>query len=202
MSLSIDFSSVRDYCKGGSNTLAASVSFSVGGTYYTSAPTVAFSGGGGTGAAATAHITNGVVTSITMTAGGTGYTSAPTIAFTGGGGTGAAATSTIATGAVTGGVITNSGGKNVTITDTTAYASGEARAIVQLTFFDHFGGKLEASIAGNDVDNAITTNLTGLNPVDGIDSIVTVISTLGNKKDGSVHDMVTIKTTGNYVMEL
>jgi len=63
-----------------------------GGTGYTSAPAVTFSGGGGTGAAATATIRNGVVRTITITDGGTGYTSDPTIGFVGGGGSGASAT--------------------------------------------------------------------------------------------------------------
>jgi len=64
------------------------------GTGYTSAPTVAFSGGGGSGAAATANISGGAVTELTITNGGTGYTSAPTMTFSGGGGSGAAATAT------------------------------------------------------------------------------------------------------------
>ena len=64
-----------------------------GGTGYTSAPTVVFTGGGGTGAAATATVSSaGVVTGITLTAAGSGYTSAPTISYSGGGGTGLAAT--------------------------------------------------------------------------------------------------------------
>lgn len=67
-----------------------------GGEDYATAPTVAFSGGGGTGAAATATVVDGVVTAITITNPGSGYTSAPTISFSGGGGTGAAATATIA----------------------------------------------------------------------------------------------------------
>ena len=66
------------------------------GTGYTTAPTVSFSGGGGTGAAATAEISNGTVIGITITAAGSGYTSAPTISFSGGGGSGAAATSVLA----------------------------------------------------------------------------------------------------------
>lgn len=66
------------------------------GSGYTSAPTVTFSGGGGTGAAGTAVVSGGAVTGVTITNHGTGYTSAPTVAFTGGGGTGAAATATIA----------------------------------------------------------------------------------------------------------
>jgi hypothetical protein len=63
-----------------------------GGTGYTSAPTVSFSGGGGSGAAGTAVIAGGKVISVTMTAAGTGYTSTPTVGFSGGGGSGAVAT--------------------------------------------------------------------------------------------------------------
>jgi len=66
-----------------------------GGSGYTSAPTVSFSGGGGTGAAATATLTDDAVTSVTITNHGSGYTSAPTILFTGGGGSAAAATANI-----------------------------------------------------------------------------------------------------------
>ncbi len=61
------------------------VSVTSGGTGYVSAPTVSFTGGGGTGAAATAAIsTAGVVTSVTMTAQGQDYTSAPTVVFSSG----------------------------------------------------------------------------------------------------------------------
>ena len=59
---------------------------------YTSAPTIAFSGGGGSGATATASIASGTVSGIVITANGTGYTSAPTVTVTGGGAT---ATATI-----------------------------------------------------------------------------------------------------------
>lgn len=54
---------------------------------YTSAPTVVFSGGGGSGAAATATVVGGMVTTISITNTGSGYTSAPTISFSGGGAT-------------------------------------------------------------------------------------------------------------------
>jgi parallel beta-helix repeat protein len=72
-----------------------------GGTGYGSAPTVGFTGGGGTGATATASVTDGVVTSISVTNGGSGYTSAPTVSFSGGGGSGAIAIATVVGGAVT-----------------------------------------------------------------------------------------------------
>ena len=56
-----------------------------------SLPAIGFSGGGGTGAAATANVDNGGrVVGVTMTNNGSGYTSAPTVSITGGGGSGAA----------------------------------------------------------------------------------------------------------------
>lgn len=69
-----------------------SIVVTAGGSAYTSAPTVAITGGGGSGATATATVSNGVVVSITVTASGTGYTSTPSVGFSGGGGSGAAAT--------------------------------------------------------------------------------------------------------------
>ena len=62
-----------------------------GGSSYSSVPTVAFSGGGGSGAAGTAVLTSQVVTSITITNIGSGYTTIPTIAISGGSGSGATA---------------------------------------------------------------------------------------------------------------
>jgi hypothetical protein len=66
------------------------VAVSNGGAGYTSAPTVAFSGGGGTGAAALATVSGGAVTAIAVTNHGSGYTSAPSVTLTGGGATTAA----------------------------------------------------------------------------------------------------------------
>lgn len=72
------------------------------GSGYTSAPTVSFSGGAGSGAQAVAVIVSGALSSIYITNPGTGYTSAPTITISGGGGTGATATCTIASNATSG----------------------------------------------------------------------------------------------------
>lgn len=69
----------------------ASIAVTNGGAGYTSEPTVIFSGGGGTGTAATVVVTQGVVTSIVLTAAGSGYTSLPAVTLSGGGGTGATA---------------------------------------------------------------------------------------------------------------
>jgi hypothetical protein len=89
---------------GGSGyTSAPTVSFSGGGgpisqllvtnwgSGYRSAPTVAITGGGGSGATATATVSGGHV-SVTLTNGGTGYTGNGTLTFRGGGGTRAAGT--------------------------------------------------------------------------------------------------------------
>ena len=74
----------------------ANVGISFAGTSYTAAPTISFSGGGGSGATATAAISSGTLSSITITANGTGYTAAPTVTFTGGtAGTAATATASI-----------------------------------------------------------------------------------------------------------
>lgn len=78
-------------------TSVTSVSVTSGGSGYTSAPTVTFTGGGGLGAAGTATVDNGAVTGVTLTNHGSGYTSAPTVGFTGGGGSNATATAAIGT---------------------------------------------------------------------------------------------------------
>lgn len=70
------------------------------GSGFTSAPSVIMSGGGGSGATATATVSGGRVTAITISSGGSGYTSAPAILISGGGGSGAVASATVAGGAV------------------------------------------------------------------------------------------------------
>lgn len=56
------------------------------GVGYTEPPIVTISGGGGSGAKATAVLGNGVITSITLTNKGSGYITTPTVTFSGGGG--------------------------------------------------------------------------------------------------------------------
>lgn len=79
-----------------------SIAVTAGGSGYTSAPTVTISGGGGSGALATATVSGGAVTKISVLYKGFGYTSAPTIAIAGGGGSGATATGTVSSGGVIG----------------------------------------------------------------------------------------------------
>ena len=58
------------------------INVSNGGSGYNTAPTIAFTGGGGTGAVATATVVAGVVTNISINTQGSGYTSSPTIIIT------------------------------------------------------------------------------------------------------------------------
>lgn len=90
-------------------------SFSTG---YTSVPTIAFTGGGGTGAAAT--VSNMRVGRAVVTNPGIDYTSLPTIAFSGGGGTGATGTARMELGSIT---ITN-GGSGYTSAPTVTFSGG------------------------------------------------------------------------------
>jgi len=57
------------------------------GADYTEAPKVLITGGGGSGAKATAYVSNGKVTGIKLTEHGSGYTSTPTVSLVGGNGT-------------------------------------------------------------------------------------------------------------------
>jgi len=60
-----------------------SIRLTTGGSGYTAAPAVSLSGGGGTGAAAVAHMAGTVVESIVITNAGSGYTSSPAVIIAG-----------------------------------------------------------------------------------------------------------------------
>ena len=62
-----------------------------GGFGYSDPPSISITGGGGSGAQATAVILDGVVIEIILTSRGRGYTSTPTVTISGGGGEGCAA---------------------------------------------------------------------------------------------------------------
>ncbi len=66
-----------------------------GGFGYSDPPTITISGGGGSGATASAEITDGVITNIILDSRGSGYTTPPIVAITGGGGEGGSATAVI-----------------------------------------------------------------------------------------------------------
>lgn len=66
-----------------------------GGSGYLTPPNVTFTGGGGSGANATAIIAGGIVTNVNVTNGGSGYAYTPVVTFSGGGGMYAAATAEV-----------------------------------------------------------------------------------------------------------
>ena len=74
-----------------------SISITDGGSGYITAPTIAITGGSGSGATATAYLSDLGIVSIKVVNRGAGYTSAPTITISGGGGTGVTATATLNT---------------------------------------------------------------------------------------------------------
>jgi len=79
------------------DTRLGSITISGNGEGYTTAPKVVFTGGGGTGAVATASIYNGRVVLVNIIQRGNGYSTAPTVTFEGGGyTTRATATATLA----------------------------------------------------------------------------------------------------------
>lgn len=82
----------------GAGTIGPQVTITNGGTGYTVAPTISFTGGSGTGATAVAEVTNGIVTKITVTNPGSGYVVGDTVTVVitpVSGGTSAAATAKI-----------------------------------------------------------------------------------------------------------
>lgn len=87
----------------------ASIALSNNGSGYTSAPTVAFTGGGGSGAEAEAVLSNGIA--IAITDAGDDYTTAPTIVIAPppAGGVQAVATVTVASGSITAVTVSNPG---------------------------------------------------------------------------------------------
>lgn len=87
----------RAYGKNMDGEGVKSITVSAQGTGYTAIPTITITGGGGTGATASATISGGRVTAIYITNMGRLYTSIPTITITGGNGNGAIATAVLTT---------------------------------------------------------------------------------------------------------
>ena len=132
-----------------------------GGTGYQSAPAVQITGGGGTGATATAALAPRTIASVAVNSGGSGYTSAPAVSFSGGGGSGAAATAALTPTAVAAITVAN-GGKGYTSPPTVSFSGGggngaAATAVVK-------GGKVTAinlTSGGSGYTSAPTVILTG-----------------------------------------
>lgn len=88
----------------------------------------------------------------------------------------------------------------LTITDNTVYPGADTRETIALTVADKFGHKKEYGTSSASLTVDLGTD--GFNPVDGIDALITVASTLRIYKDGSVFGIGIGKPSGNFVMEL
>ena len=129
-----------------------------GGAGYAFTPTVMLNGGGGTGATASATVTDGVVTAITITSAGTGYTSVPTVSVA----------SPIAT-ATAAATINSSLG---TVTGLTVSSGGSGYLSVPTVMISGGGGS--GATATATVMNDVVTAITITNPGSGYTSAPTV----------------------------
>ena len=145
----------------GGNGALTTIIVTNGGSGYTSVPTVGITGGGGSGATATAVISGGAITSLTVSNSGSGYTSAPTVAFSGGGGTGGAATAVLATRAVST-IAVSAPGSAYTAAPTVTLAGGSgtggaAAAVLTATTL----ASIALTYAGTGYTSAPTVSITG-----------------------------------------
>jgi hypothetical protein len=174
----------------------ASVTVNTAGTGYSSAPTVSFSGGSGTGAAATASLVTGnsYVTGVSITNNGTGYTTAPTVSFTGGGGNGAAGTANLvfqALGPITGGAVstvTASGG-SYTAAPTVTFSGGNGTGAVATAILSG------TSNGGNVITNGTLASVT-VNSGGQFNAVPTAIVVPNGSGSGATVS-VTLSATSN-----
>jgi hypothetical protein len=135
------------------------INITSGGTGYVAAPKVTIIGGGGTGATATAVVTNGVVTAINITSPGNGYTSNPVVSISSGSGA--------AVGAVIG------GGGTVVAIQLTNTGTGYTTAPNVTVSAPALPGGVNAVAIAN-VQNGNVTSITITNPGSGYTSNPTI----------------------------
>jgi hypothetical protein len=130
------------------------VNITSGGSGYTGTPSAGFSGGGGSGAAATlTKNSDNEVNGAAITNHGTGYTSAPTVAITGGSGSGATAEATIIAVLELGNTI----GEILRVTEHDPYETGNTR---DLAFRLEF-----SSTSATDYGQAVLVDRSSTTPV-------------------------------------
>lgn len=160
------------------------------GSGYTVAPSVRFIGGGGSGAAATATIGDGVIGIVTVTSGGSGYTTSPTITFTGIATVSAAATAVVsAAGIITAINITNAG-LGYTEAPTITISSPNLGSTGNFKFNEIVTGSISGTTARVRTWNS-TTNVLEVSNVSG--AFVTGESIVGSTS-GASHSLLKVDT--------
>lgn len=164
------------------------ITVTAGGSGYSGTPIVQLTGGGGTGATATAVVTNGVVTGVNVVSKGSGYTAAPAVTFLSG--TGATASTTLDTngsvlsvsvlnsgsGYTSVPTVTFSGGTPTTIAAGTAVLSGGR--VVSITVTDPGAGYTGAptvTITGG----GFTTQATAVANFSGVSVASVIVGSVG-----------------------
>lgn len=130
-----------------------------GGSGYTSAPAVSFTGGAGAGATAVAVI-DGEVDTISVSAGGSGYLTPPIVQITGGGGSGAQATATLSGDAVDTITIT-SAGSGYTSAPTVTLVSDDGTGATATATIDAEVTAVNVTFGGNNYTSAPSVSFTG-----------------------------------------
>jgi uncharacterized repeat protein (TIGR01451 family) len=172
-------------------TTVAEATIVSGGSGYATAPTVAFTGGGGSGAAGTALLDgSGHVSGIFITNPGSNYSSVPTIGFSGGGGTGASATAVLTDPAP------DAGGPAIGSTGTITWTIGN------LT--NGTGGSVRflaiPSASGSYVNTAVVSDGTALNDRNAYDSATTQFGALNPTKVTTTPSVLSGTGVAHYVI--
>lgn len=92
-------------------------------------------------------------------------------------------------------------GSTVTVTDATAYPAGTERAIVHIAIFDEAGGKAVGTITGDDGDDAQAVSVAELDPSEGLDMLVTIVSTGNCVSDGHASNLGATGSAGFFDKE-
>ena len=165
------------------------------GTGYTSVPSVAITGGSGSGATAVATIGTPAVIAVNVTSGGSQYGPAPTVVFASGGGTGAAATANIDPRGLTSITITN-GGKYPSTTPSISFSGGGGSGaaavpvMAQVGIFNVVVG-ITITNAGSNYTSAPTVVFSGGSPA----VVASATCTVGN---GAVLSITVTSGGGGY----
>jgi hypothetical protein len=177
------------------------ISLTAGGSGYTSVPTVAITGGSGTGATAVATIGTPAVTAVNVISGGSGYGPAPTVVFAGGGGTGAAATANIDPRGLTSITITGTGKYTGNFFPTVSFSGGGGSGAAAVVSAFVIGGDGQFHVTGITITN-IGSNYSSapavavsFNPGGGDQFPATATCTVGN---GAVLSITVTAGGGGY----